>query len=105
MHYRTTPSDLKVFRTRYGLSQAKLGHELGVTRSSVSRWERGAVRIPSVMHTALRGLSYIFANRKTSRRAKQRIRMVKQQRKTLDRSEALASLPDHIRITLDGAKG
>ena len=31
--------------------------------------------------------------------------MVKQQRKTLDRSEALASLPDHIRITLDGAKG
>ncbi len=105
MHYRTTPQDLKLFRTRYGLSQLKLGHELGVTRSTVSRWERGLSRIPSVTHVALRGLTYIFANRKTSRRAKQRTRMVVQQRKTLDRTQAMASMPEHIRISLDGAKG
>ena len=101
MNNRSTPEDIKQFRERHSLTQARLGKELGVARCSVSRWERGVVSIPSVMPVALRGLGYIFSNRRTGRRAKRRIAMVKKQRREFDRKEALASMPEHIRTTIE----
>ena len=43
------PEKLKQLRKDVGLSQAKLGKRLGVTRNAVSQWEAGATE-PSTKH-------------------------------------------------------
>ena len=42
------PSELKVLRARMGLTQAALAELLGVTWSTVARWETGQRRIPLI---------------------------------------------------------
>lgn len=41
-----TPSDLSALRKTLHLTQAQLARELGVTRNTVNRWERGHNVIP-----------------------------------------------------------
>ena len=50
------PRELKEWRERNGLSQAKLAKALGVDVMTVSRWERGVREVPSFLHLALLGL-------------------------------------------------
>lgn len=40
------PADLKSARATLGLSQAELGHRIGVTRNTINRWEMGLHPIP-----------------------------------------------------------
>lgn len=40
------PQELKILRRRLSLSQAELGHEIGVSGNTVARWERGETSIP-----------------------------------------------------------
>ena len=42
-------ADVRTVRKKLCLSQEKLAEKLGVTRNTVSRWERGAVS-PSGLH-------------------------------------------------------
>jgi len=41
------PQEIKTLRKSFGLSQAQLARQLGITRSSVNAWEMG-VTMPSV---------------------------------------------------------
>ena len=36
-----SPSEARAIRERAGVSEARLGQELGVTRGAVAKWERG----------------------------------------------------------------
>jgi len=47
------PEDLKQWRLRTGYSQGQLARILEVDVMSVSRWERGLMRIPSYLKWAL----------------------------------------------------
>jgi len=51
-----TSKELKEWRERNGLSQAKLAGVLGVDVMTISRWERGIVGIPPFMHFTLYGI-------------------------------------------------
>ena len=51
-----TSKELKEWRERNGLSQAKLARVLGVDVMTVSRWERAVMGIPPFMHFALYGI-------------------------------------------------
>ena len=51
-----TSKELKEWRERNGLSQAKLAGVLGVDVMTVSRWERGVIGIPPFMHFTLCGI-------------------------------------------------
>jgi transcriptional regulator with XRE-family HTH domain len=48
--------ELKRWRARQGLSQAKLAAELGVHVMTVSKWEQGQRRIPPFLGLALEAL-------------------------------------------------
>ena len=52
-----TPADLRTFRSRLGLSQAKLAARLDVDVMTISRWERGTRAIPPFLHLALERLA------------------------------------------------
>ena len=41
-----TPAQCRTLRARLGLTQAELGQLVGVTRTSVSRWEMDSARYP-----------------------------------------------------------
>jgi len=47
------PEDLKEWRERTGYSQGQLCRVLGVDVMTVSRWERGIMKIPSYLKWAL----------------------------------------------------
>ena len=51
-----TPAQCRTIRTRLGLTQAELGQLVGVTRTSVSRWEmeNGRYPIPAPVSKLLR---------------------------------------------------
>ena len=51
-----TPKEMKEWRERNGLSQAKLAKILGVDVMTVSRWERAVMGIPPYMHFTLLGI-------------------------------------------------
>jgi transcriptional regulator with XRE-family HTH domain len=50
-----TPDELQDLRARLYWSQAHLAQELGVSRSTVARWERGRQPIPPMASMALSG--------------------------------------------------
>lgn len=52
-----TGDELRETRAGLGLSQAALAAKLGVQVTTVSRWERGGIRIPPYLHLALRELA------------------------------------------------
>ena len=41
-----TSEDLKILRTKLGLTQTELGERFGVARNTVTRWEMGIRGIP-----------------------------------------------------------
>lgn len=45
---------LRIWRLNRGMTQDMLARELGVHLSSVSKWERGAMRIPERVRSAMR---------------------------------------------------
>jgi DNA-binding transcriptional regulator YiaG len=51
-----TPADLRQARNRLGLTQGELAARLGVARVSVTRWETGERRLPSMLILALKEL-------------------------------------------------
>ena len=99
-HQRATPSDIKQFRERYSKTQTQLAQDLGVTRSTISRWERGVIRIPSVMPVALRGLTHIYASRRSSQRSRDRNAAIARSNYLNARRSALSFVPDHIAAVL-----
>lgn len=58
-----TGSEVKALRVSLGMTQEDLAHELGVTVSTVNRWENGHTR-PSRLATA--GLDRLAADRGAS---------------------------------------
>ena len=95
------PEDLKTFREKHNLTQTRLAVELGVSRSTVWRWETGRSKMPCIMPIALRGLRHIFASRKSARRRSERIRIIKKQNKQKEMDKALSRLPSKIRSALN----
>ena len=58
-HWYTTlmePNQLTKWRKDQGYTQSELGQKLGVTKTTVYRWEKGMREIPSFLHLALRCL-------------------------------------------------
>lgn len=51
-----TPSNLIEWRKKNGYSQIKLGKALGVTTTTVYRWEKSMREIPPFLHLALKYL-------------------------------------------------
>ena len=51
--YSMTGKELKEWRKQYGLTQVELSKLLGVTRSTVARWEIGIRPISPYLHLAL----------------------------------------------------
>jgi DNA-binding transcriptional regulator YiaG len=49
-----TPAELRAWRTRLRLSQERLAHELGVTFTTVWRWEKGQRPVPHMVQLAMR---------------------------------------------------
>jgi|HubBroStandDraft_6_1064221.scaffolds.fasta_scaffold3077776_2 DNA-binding transcriptional regulator YiaG len=49
-----TPQELQRLRKRAKLTQAALAHRLGVTETSVARWERGAREISAATENLIR---------------------------------------------------
>ena len=56
-------SELKAIRKGLGLSQAALAEKLGVTTTSVARWERGEVPISEPMARFIRLLRQVEKKR------------------------------------------
>ena len=50
------PEDLKAWRNKHGFSQSQLARVLGTHVMTISQWERGIRRIPSLLFWALKGL-------------------------------------------------
>ena len=98
---RSKPEDLVSFRKKHGLSQTKLAQELGVSRVTVWRWETGRSSIPVIMPIALRGLRHIFESRKSSLRRAERLRLIRQQDKDIQRAKAIERVPQHVRDALN----
>lgn len=48
-----TSADLIRLRTKLGWSQARLGMELGVTRSTINKWEMGLHPVPRMAEKLL----------------------------------------------------
>ena len=48
-----TGKELKEWRKQYGLTQMELSMRLGVTWSTVARWEIDYINIPPYLHLAL----------------------------------------------------
>jgi DNA-binding XRE family transcriptional regulator len=59
-----TPSELKKWRVRHAYTQAELGKMLGVTKTTVYRWEKAMRVIPPFLHLALRCLELEGGERK-----------------------------------------
>jgi len=51
---------LRIWRKKWGLSQAKLSKALGVSTMAVAFWEWGHRRIPPLLPLALEALEYRF---------------------------------------------
>lgn len=49
-----TPADLKTIRSTLGISQAQLAKQLGVTVSTVAKWEQAVHPIPPLAIKLLR---------------------------------------------------
>lgn len=81
-------SDIKAFREQHGLTQAQLGEELGVPRSTVAHWERGG-HIPKLLPVALRGVYYLRRLRASSRRTNARVRAIENALRSEQREEAI----------------
>jgi len=62
---RATPAMLRAFRSEFGLTQADLVRDLGVTGQAVSRWERNAqnIRHPQMLYLALQRLRCMYHRR------------------------------------------
>ena len=56
------PTDVRRFRKRLGLTQAKFARLLGVHRVSVARWESGAAKVQAPMAKLIR----LLVNAKTA---------------------------------------
>ena len=57
LYYKCMNSDeLKFWRKRWGLTQAKLAALLGTYQVTVARWETGTRKIPFLLHLALEAL-------------------------------------------------
>ena len=52
-YYSMTGKELKEWRKQYGLTQVELSKLLGVTWSTVARWEIDYINIPPYLHLAL----------------------------------------------------
>jgi DNA-binding transcriptional regulator YiaG len=52
-----TPTELKQLRALLGWSQARLAHELGVSRNTVARWELGMYKVPGPVARLIRMLT------------------------------------------------
>jgi DNA-binding XRE family transcriptional regulator len=50
------PYELARWRNDRGYTQSELGQKLGVTKTTIYRWEKGMRVIPSFLHLALRCL-------------------------------------------------
>jgi DNA-binding XRE family transcriptional regulator len=50
------PNELKAWRKKHKVSQAKLAKALGVNTLTISRWERRVYDIPPYLSLALKGL-------------------------------------------------
>ena len=81
-------SDIKDFRKQHGLTQAQLGEELGVPRSTVAHWERGG-HIPKLLPVALRGVYFLRRTRASSRRTSARYRAIESALRADQREEAI----------------
>lgn len=53
-----SPKEFQEARKRLRLTQAELAHELGVSRNTVTRWEMGLHRIPSMAVILLAKIIY-----------------------------------------------
>jgi DNA-binding transcriptional regulator YiaG len=60
------PAELMKIRKRLQINQSRLASELGVQRSTVSRWESGETAIPKVSELAIRYLVLIRQKGKTT---------------------------------------
>ena len=66
-----TGTEVRRLRRRLGLTQAQLAARLGVHKLTVSRWERGQVRVTEPMSRLLRLLA---ATEPTTKKKKERHR-------------------------------
>ena len=60
---RITATDIVALRQRHGWSQPQLAQELGVSPTTVARWERGEGGIPQLARLALAWLMAAEATR------------------------------------------
>ncbi len=49
-----TPDNLKTLRAKMGLTQAQLAKQMGVTVSTIAKWEQAVHPIPPLASTLLR---------------------------------------------------
>lgn len=50
---------IRSFRKRHGLTQLQAANVLKVTGITVSRWERGAIRVPPIVRLAVDLLEFV----------------------------------------------
>ena len=53
---KSSPEFIKIGRQKLGLTQKQLAEELGVTTTTVNRWERGEVMPPKQTELAIQAL-------------------------------------------------
>ena len=66
------PEELKGWRNRHGYTQQELGTLLGVTKTTVYRWEKAMREIPPFLHLALKYLEGKGGKPKQRRRKKKK---------------------------------
>lgn len=52
-----TPRQLKLWRTRYNLSQEQAANKIGCSRRSIQKWEAGETDIPKSIEMAIKAVT------------------------------------------------
>jgi len=56
VYFNMKLSELLKWRKKHNYTQLELAHKLGVTKTTIYRWEKGMREIPPFLHLALKTL-------------------------------------------------